>query len=85
MHDNALTGATRFLEHVPCALVPAQFIRLWKQWLFRPAGLPRPENVDNSPFICQHGLLVLDPNAAGDLDSSVAVITRSDWDILQEL
>lgn len=85
MHDNALTGSTKLLERVPCALVPAQFIRTWKQWLFRPAELPRPENLDNNQFICQHGLLVLNPNNADDLDSSVAVITRSDWDVLQSM
>lgn len=85
MHDNALNGATRLLEHVPCALVPAQFIRQWKQWLFRPAGLPRPESVDNGPFICRHGLLILNPNIASDMDNSVAVITGGDWDVLQDL
>ncbi|KAI0086174.1 cysteine proteinase [Irpex rosettiformis] len=85
MHDSALTGSIMFLEHAPCALVPAPFIRKWKQWLFRPAELPRPESIDNGQFICQHGLLVLNPNDADDLDNRVAVITRSDWDILQGL
>ncbi|KAI0688254.1 cysteine proteinase [Cytidiella melzeri] len=83
MHDNALTGGTKLLDNVPCAIIPAQFIRAWKQWLFRPAELPRPESVDNSRFICRHGLLALDPNCASDLDANVAVIMRSDWDILE--
>jgi hypothetical protein len=85
MHDNALTGATKFLEHIPCTIIPAQFVRTWKQWLFRPAELQRPEKVDSGRFVCDHGLLALDPNCAGDLDTSIAVITRSDWDVLESL
>ncbi|KAI0345367.1 cysteine proteinase [Trametopsis cervina] len=85
MHDNALNGGIKLLEHVPCAVVPAQFIRTWKQWLFRPAELPRPETVDNAQYICQHGLLTLDPNSPDDLDATVAVITRTDWDTLETL
>ncbi|OBZ75519.1 Ubiquitin carboxyl-terminal hydrolase 48 [Grifola frondosa] len=85
MHDNALNGNTVLLENVPCAIVPAQFIRSWRQWLLRPGEVCRPEGVDNSSFICEHGMLVLDPNSASDLDSSVAIIKRSDWDVLEEL
>lgn len=85
MHDNSLNGGTKLLENVPCAIVPAHFIRAWKQWLFRPAELPRPDVVDNSQFICEHGLLNLDPNCSNDLDANVAVITRSDWDVLETL
>lgn len=85
MHDNALTGNTTLLENVPCALVPAQFIRAWKQWLFHPAGGARPERVDTAQFLCEHELLTLDPNVLVDMDSSVAVIMRSDWDILTAL
>lgn len=85
MHDNALTGNTTLLENVPCALVPAQFIRAWKQWLFHPAGGARPERVDTAQFLCEHELLALDPNLSVDMDSSVAVIMRSDWDVLTTL
>ncbi len=85
MHDNALTGGTNLLEHVPCALIPAQFVRAWKQWLFNPAGRLRPDGIDNTAFICQHGLLVLDPNCPSDLDASIAIITRCDWDALENM
>lgn len=85
MHDNALTGGTMDLENVPCAIIPAQFVRFWKQWLSRPTDSPRPETVDNTSFICEHGMLLLDPNSPGDLNTSVAVIKRSDWDVLEEL
>ena len=84
MHDNALAGNTNLLEHVPCALIPAHFIRSWRRWLFNPVN-ERPESVDTSQFICKHDLLVLDPNSSGDLDTSVAIIKRSDWEILETL
>ena len=73
------------LENVPCAIVPAQFVRAWRQWILRPAEVSRPGRVDNSQFLCEHGLLTLDPNANGDMDSSVAVVKRTDWEIIQEL
>ncbi|KAH9951255.1 cysteine proteinase [Amylocystis lapponica] len=85
MHDNALNGNTQLLENVPCAIVPAQFVRSWRQWLLRPGEVPRPDSVDNSQFICEHGLLSFDPNLGSDLDSSVALIKRSDWDVLEDL
>lgn len=84
MHDNALVGNNNLLENVPCALVPAQFIRAWRQWLFHPAN-ERPESVDTSQFICEHGLLVLDPNVPGDLDVNAAIIRRNDWETLEVL
>ncbi|KAI0374832.1 cysteine proteinase [Pilatotrama ljubarskyi] len=85
MHDNALNGNTALLEDVPCAVVPSQFVRSWRQWVMRPSELPRPEAVDNSQFICAHGLLTFDPNVSGDLDASMTIIKRSDWDALEEL
>ena len=51
----------------------------------RPAEVSRPDGVDNSQFLCEHGLLALDPNANSDMDSSVAVVKRTDWEIIQEL
>ena len=84
MHEHALTGNTSLLEDVPCALVPAQFIRSWRQWLFHP-GNERPQNVDTAQFLCEHGLLTLDPNSPGDIDGNVAIIRRCDWDVLQTM
>lgn len=86
MHENALTGNSILLEDVPCALVPARFVRLWRQWLIRPTESPRPDTIDNTVFLCEHDKLVLDPNSSADLDVSVvAVIKRSDWNILENL
>lgn len=85
MHDNALNGNTALLEDVPCAIVPSQFVRSWRQWTMRPSELARPEGPDNSQFICEHGLLAFDPNISGDLDSSMTIVKKSDWFALEEL
>ena len=53
--------------------------------ILRPGDVARPEAVDNSQFICEHGLLAFDPNVSGDLDASMTIIKRSDWDALEEL
>lgn len=84
MYDNALSGDTLMLEDVPCALIPTAFVKKWKLWLHRPTEAPRPDSVDNLPFICEHDMLLLDPNSSTDLDSFV-VIKRSDWDILEAM
>jgi len=85
MYDNALNGNTALLENVPCAIVPAQFVRAWRQWLLRPAEVPRPDRLDNSLFVCEHGLLVLDPNVNNDMDTSVTIVKRTDWATIEEL
>ena len=84
MYDNALNRNSIFLENVPCVLIPVQFLKNWRQWLNRPTET-KPEKVDNSPFICEHDLLAVDPNSTLDLDSTLAIIKRSDWDILETL
>ncbi|KAI9064377.1 cysteine proteinase [Trametes sanguinea] len=85
MHDNGLNGNTALLEGVPCAIVPSQFVRSWRHWIMRPSEMPRPQAVDNTQFICGHGLLAFDPNVGGDMDGSMTIIKRSDWDALEEL
>ncbi|THH17534.1 hypothetical protein EW146_g3292 [Bondarzewia mesenterica] len=83
MHDNALNGNTTLLEHVPCALIPAQFVREWREWILRPADNPRPDAVDNTSFFCTHEMLNIDPKS--DLDSSMCLVRREDWLVLEEL
>ena len=85
MHDNALTGTTSLLEEVPCAIVPAQFVRSWRQWILRPGEVSRPPSVENSQFLCEHCMLAFDPNISGDIDTTMAIIKRTDWDALVEL
>ena len=84
MQENALNGNTALLENVACALIPASFVREWKLWILRPGHHPRPACLDNSPFLCDHNLLALDLNR-GDLDRSVCLVRRSDWEVLKEL
>ncbi|KAI0755703.1 hypothetical protein C8Q74DRAFT_1305422 [Fomes fomentarius] len=75
MHDNALNGNNALLEDVPCAIVPSQFVRSWRQWLLRPSEIARPENVDNAQFICEHAEIWI----------SMTIVKRSDWDASEEL
>lgn len=83
LNDNELVRGVVLLEEIPCAILPTQFLRSWRRWLTRPGDLPRPEVIDNEPFFCHHRLLIFDPNCAMDMDSALAVIKRSDWDILE--
>ncbi|EIN07261.1 cysteine proteinase [Punctularia strigosozonata HHB-11173 SS5] len=84
-YNHALNGDAALLEDVPLAIVPASFVRQWRQWLGRP-DRPRPWSLDNSSFLCKHGLLAIDPNNPRDLDpSKVSVIKRSDWDMFHDL
>ncbi|KAF9218284.1 cysteine proteinase, partial [Gyrodon lividus] len=85
MHDNALIGNTLLLENIPCAVLPADFVRTWRKWLGRPTEAPRPNKVDTSPLFCEHGDLVFDPNTPNDWDSSIALIQMSEWVILNGL
>ncbi|TRM62650.1 hypothetical protein BD626DRAFT_548499 [Schizophyllum amplum] len=85
MLDHALNGDTALLEDTPLAVVPAQFVRAWKLWLGRPTEYPRPPNIDNSPFFCEHDQLAFDPNSVADMDANMAVIKRVDWDVLQSI
>jgi len=85
MQEHALSGNILLLENVPCAVVPAQFVKSWLRWLWRPTEHARPDTIDNSQFICSHDQLNFDPNDPTDFDGSIAVITRNDWDSLEEL
>lgn len=85
MHDNTLSDDILLLEGVPYALIPTNFVKNWKQWLNRPTETVRPDSIDNTSFICEHDKLVLDPNSPTDLDSSLVVIKRSDWEVLETL
>lgn len=85
MYDNALIGNTFLLENVLCAVVPAHFVRTWRKWLGRPTDFPRPDVADNSPFLCEHGNLIFDPNAPNDWDCNITLIQMSEWIILEGL
>ncbi|KAI6045712.1 hypothetical protein EDC04DRAFT_2877115 [Pisolithus marmoratus] len=85
MYDNALIGNTLLLENVPCAVVSAHFVRLWRKWLGRPTDIPRPDAVETSNLFCEHGNLIFDPNAQNDWDCNIALIQLSEWVVLEGL
>ena len=85
MHDHAFTGGIVPLQHASYAVVPASFVRLWTQWLIRPTDVMRPDTLDNSGFFCEHGMLNFDPNIPVDIDSSMAIIRKSEWENLEQL
>jgi len=41
--------------------------------------------IDNTLFICEHDKLVFDPNNPADLDPSISIIKRTEWDYLESL
>jgi hypothetical protein len=84
MYDYDFSSQPSVLEDTPLCIIPEEFMRDWKQWLFRPTEFPRPNSVDTGPLFCEHNHLLVDPNSTGDMDS-LSVITTADWEILQGL
>jgi len=82
LYDNSFDGDGH-IQSGPCAIVSTDFLKQWKQWLNFPSENPRPEMVDNTALFCEHGLLVFDPNAVSDWDSSMMLIQRHDWNTLE--
>jgi len=81
MYDNDFSSQTPLLEDTPLCVIPGAFLQDWKQWLFRPTEFPRPPSVDTAALLCEHNLLLVDPNSTGDMDS-LSVVTMTDWEIL---
>lgn len=71
-----------FLENVSCALIPLDFLRSWRRWINKPLEVTRPNNLDNSVFFCEHKMLNLD---FPDIESTAAIIKRTEWDQLETL
>lgn len=67
------------------AIIPLDFFRGWLLWLNNPADHNRPDRLDNTPFLCEHGLLTLDPNCPSDIEITATIIRRSDWEVLETL
>ncbi|KAJ3732305.1 cysteine proteinase [Lentinula guzmanii] len=71
-----------FLENVDCALIPLDFLRCWRKWANKPSEFTRPDDLDNSGFLCEHGMLNLD---FSDFETTAAIIKRNEWDVLEAL
>lgn len=72
------------LEDTLLCIIPEEFMQEWKRWLLRPTEFPRPNSVNTMPLLCEHSLLLIDPNSPRDMDS-LSVITMADWENLQVL
>lgn len=70
---------------IPQALIGADFVRQWRAWINKPYDQPRPQMIDSSWLICQHGGLVVDPNLPEDLGSSVVPVSFDSWVSLLDL
>ena len=81
MYDNDFSSPVSLLEDTPLCVIPEGFLQDWKQWLFRPTEFLRPACIDTATLFCEHNLLLIDPNSAGDMDS-LSVVTMADWEIL---
>ncbi|KXN92215.1 Ubiquitin carboxyl-terminal hydrolase 48 [Leucoagaricus sp. SymC.cos] len=67
------------------AIIPTNFFKGWISWLNSPADHERSDKLDNSCFLCEHGLLSFDPNCPSDVELTITIIRQSDWDVLQKL
>jgi hypothetical protein len=65
-------------ESVPCAVLPSEFLRAWRQWLTQPTTAPRPIELDNSSLLCEHKQLIFDPSDI-EKDENIKVIKLGDW------
>ncbi|KAF8911983.1 hypothetical protein CPB84DRAFT_1760942 [Gymnopilus junonius] len=85
IHQTSLDSWGDVLESTCHAVIPSLFIKNWKRWVNNPTDQARPDTIDNSQFLCEHGHLLFDPNYSNDLDSSITIIESSQWDALQSM
>ncbi|KAF8163463.1 hypothetical protein B0H34DRAFT_795175 [Crassisporium funariophilum] len=83
--EQSLDAWTESVVAQPYAVIPSQFVKSWKRWLASSCENTRPETVDNASFLCEHGLLAFDPNCSIDLESTITIIRREEWDVLGTL
>lgn len=67
------------------AIIPTEFFNGWRSWLTSPADRIRPDRLDTSTFLCEHALLIFDPNCPSDIEMIATVIRQADWDVLEAL
>ena len=72
-------------EDASYAVLSTQFIKNWKRWVSNPLEQQRPERIDNTQFFCHHELLAIDLNCPSDLDSSIMIIRRDEWNVLNSM
>ena len=85
LHETSLDSWTESSDPQHCAVIPMQFVKGWRRWLNSPCDNPRPDVFNNTLFICEHEMLVFDPNCQTDLDSTIMVIGIDEWHALESL
>ncbi|KAF9526995.1 cysteine proteinase [Crepidotus variabilis] len=85
IYEPSLDDWSRGTGIISYAMLSSRFLKDWKRWLHNPSENPRPCKIDNAPLICQHDLLVVDPDCKTDMDTSITIIKRDDWDVLNSI
>ncbi|XP_006457981.1 hypothetical protein AGABI2DRAFT_115001 [Agaricus bisporus var. bisporus H97] len=67
------------------AIITNEFYEAWLLWVNNPMDQVRPAQLDNSSFLCEHGLLTLDPNCYSDTHMTATFIRQCDWEVLEKL
>lgn len=67
------------------AIITNEFYEAWLLWVNNPMDQVRPAQLDNSSFLCEHGLLTLDPNCYSDTHMTTTFIRQCDWEVLEKL
>lgn len=77
--------AQPFVSGVSYAILPSAFLAHWKMWVAKPLVTERPERIDNSLMLCEHGLLLIDPAAPEDFrDDAICVVEEKHWRMFAE-
>jgi hypothetical protein len=83
--EPTLDSWTKGDEERSYAVLSTQFVKNWRRWIWNPLEQQRPERIDNTQFFCHHELLTIDLNCPSDLDSSVTIIQRDEWNVLNSM
>ncbi|TFK55130.1 cysteine proteinase [Heliocybe sulcata] len=85
LYQNALEHDGKIPSGYVSAVVPADFVLAWREWVRQPNLAPRPDKLDNSSFLCHHGMLLLDLGRTCDVDGVIALLPIDEWRILEDL
>jgi hypothetical protein len=66
-------------------LIPYSFAYHWNRGARSPLIHERPDSIDNSPFLCEHGRLIIDFSDVSKYDPEYALIDQATWDKLCNL
>lgn len=85
LYQDDVFGRKALLPNSPCAIIPSDFVRVWRTWLWKPGDFQRPSGLDNSFLLCEHGNLNVDLRESLDFDDDLAVVSLDEWQTLQTL